>query len=204
MKKTLGIILSVLLSGALLLPQGLLAQNKDTKQNSPSATEKKEGRENTRTPRQNLTPEQRLEQRAQRMAKGLVLDSDTAQKFIPIYVQYSKDLREVATKFPPVVKGNDAIPSEDEIKQDIENSFKRSEETLRIRKDYYAKFSKVLTQAQIRKMYSMERMDGSRLSERGRALPHVQMGAGNRNGNRPLGPVPGNRANRPSGTDKKS
>lgn len=176
---TLAFISRLLLAAALLLPVGVRAQD-----NTPFRVERGQ-----RPQGEKPSPEKMMQERASRMARNLVLDSSTAQKFIPLYIQYTKDLREVMEKFPPLIKGDDAVPTEEEIAGDIENSFRRSEETIRIRREYYGKFSDILSQAQIRKIYSMEKMDGSRLSgPRTPSFGNRTSGRRNRTGRRPSSP----------------
>ena len=118
---------------------------------------------------QKLCGEQLSQQVATRMAQRLELDADKTTKFVPIYVDYRKELKQVwekyAKPFPP--KGKPAAkpqrPSDKELEQMTANRFARSRATIDVEEAYYKRFLTVLTQQQYEKMQQLERMHLQRM-----------------------------------------
>ena len=118
---------------------------------------------------QKMTEEQLSQQVATRMAQRLELDADKTTKFVPIYVDYRKELKQVwekyAKPFPP--KGKPAAqpqrPSDKELEQMTANRFARSRATIDVEEAYYKRFLTVLTQQQYEKMQQLERMHLQRM-----------------------------------------
>lgn len=118
---------------------------------------------------QKMTEEQLSKQVATRMAQRLELDADKTAKFVPIYVDYRKDLKQVwekyAKPFPPKDKpvAKPQRPSDKELEQMAANRFARSRATIDVEETYYKRFLTVLTQQQYEKMQQLERMHLQRM-----------------------------------------
>ena len=118
---------------------------------------------------QKMTAEQLSKQVATRMAQRLELDADKTAKFVPIYVEYRKDLKQVwekyAKPFPPKDKpvAKPQRPSDKELEQMAANRFARSRATIDVEETYYKRFLTVLTQQQYEKMQQLERMHLQRM-----------------------------------------
>lgn len=118
---------------------------------------------------QKLCGEQLSQQVATRMAQRLELDAEKTAKFVPIYVEYRKDLKQVwekyAKPFPPKDKpvAKPQRPSDKELEQMAANRFARSRATIDVEETYYKRFLTVLTQQQYEKMQQLERMHLQRM-----------------------------------------
>ncbi len=112
-----------------------------------------------------LTPEQMMQKQSQRMAKALLLDDATAAKFMPVYENFLKELRDCRMEgrrdMPgrPEVKKDAGtpdvkpLPTDAEIEQQMKDDFARCRKMLDIREKYFDEFSKFLTPQQIQKIY---------------------------------------------------
>ena len=117
---------------------------------------------------QKMTEEQLSQKLATRMAQNLELDADKTSKFVPIYVDYRKDLKQVWDKFakPCGPKGKPGEkpaakpqrPSDKELEQMAADRFARSRATIDVEETYYKRFLTVLTQQQYDKMQQLEKM----------------------------------------------
>lgn len=135
-----------LLSAALLLAAGAMAFAQP---------------QNQVAERQQLTPEQRAENKASIISNRLLLSDDTAAKFIPLYKEYALNIQAINKKYRPEKKK--AIEKTDsEIDADIRKGFKKSQEILDNRIAFYEKFIKVLTPRQVREMYKIEKEQAQR------------------------------------------
>lgn len=142
------LVLAVFLMGG----QVVSAQNKDNKDN----------RDNKQRP----TPEQVMKRQTNMMVKTLMLDDATAAKFVPVYENYLKELRECRTmnrKSRAENGGNakggqarNAVQTDAEIEKQIKDRFAQSRKILDVREKYYNEFRKVLTPKQIQKIYQAE------------------------------------------------
>ncbi|WP_300833024.1 hypothetical protein [uncultured Bacteroides sp.] len=142
------LVLAVFLMGG----QVVSAQNKDNKDN----------RDNKQRP----TPEQVMKRQTNMMVKTLMLDDATAAKFVPVYENYLKELRECRTmnrKSRAENGGNakggqaqNAVQTDAEIEKQIKDRFVQSRKILDVREKYYNEFRKVLTPKQIQKIYQAE------------------------------------------------
>lgn len=93
---------------------------------------------------------------ARRMADKLMLDDKTAGKFVTLYEDYLKELKEAADK------GKDKkIAPEDmtdaQITKQIERNFDVQQKKLDIRKKYFKKFSGILTPKQTYELFQRNR-----------------------------------------------
>lgn len=110
--------------------------------------------------KQDFTPEQKAEFKAQRLANALLLNDEMTQKFVPVYKAYRLELNAANEKYRPAKRGEEmkGQPMTDkEVDAFIRNGFAKSRAILDIRVAYYDKFLKVLTPKQIKKMYEEEK-----------------------------------------------
>lgn len=92
---------------------------------------------------------------AQRIADKLMLDDKTTAKFIPIYEDYRKELKEIGKK-----NGNNKQPeqmTDAQINEQIKANFERQQKQLDIQKKYYKKFSTILTPKQVYELFQKGR-----------------------------------------------
>ena len=88
------------------------------------------------------TPEQVMEHQTNQMVKMLMLDDDTTAKFIPVYQNYLKELRECRMM--------------NRAKQRVEGT---------VREKYYNEFRKILSPKQIMKIYQTEQNNADKLKK---------------------------------------
>ena len=118
---------------------------------------------------QKMSEEQLSQEVATRMARHLELDEAKTSKFVPIYVDYRKELKQVWNKYakPCPPKDKQAVkpqrPSEKELEQMTTNRFARSRATIDVEESYYKRFLTVLTQQQYEKMQQLEKMHLQRM-----------------------------------------
>lgn len=105
-----------------------------------------------------LTPEQKIELRAQRISNKLMLDEKTSSKFVPLYKEYVSALKA-------------ALPEKSERKgeltdaQRIERLQKRYEAEAKVadvKKKYVAEFAKILTPRQVEKLMTAKQWQGKK------------------------------------------
>lgn len=95
-----------------------------------------------------LSPEQRIEIKAQRISKNLMLDDATAGKFIPLYKQYFEAL---AACRCDVQKGT---LTDEQVIERLENRFDVQKKVAEVNKKYVSEFAKILTPRQVEKLFS--------------------------------------------------
>lgn len=171
MKKLMYVMLAILLVGSQMT---LSAQNKENK-----------GK------KQRPTQEQMMKMQANQMVKALMLDDATAAKFVPVYENYLKELRECRTKNrtprPSLMEGAlggrvyaqpdvKSVPTDAEVEKSIKDRFAQSRKMLDIREKYYNEFRKILSPKQIMKIYQMEKRNADKFKKefnrRKQAKPH--------------------------------
>lgn len=123
---------------------------------------------NAQEGRQRMTREQLAETQAKHIAKEVSMDEATTQKFVDAYCQFQTELWALNPK--PEQEPQKEM-TDDEIKQQIEQGFERSQKILDLRKKYYQTYSGFLTPKQIQGVYRQERQVMNRLSQRGKARP---------------------------------
>ena len=111
--------------------------------------------------KQRISREQLAEKQAQYIAKDLSLDNETTTKFINTYIKCQKEVWALGPRPRRNLNGN-----EEQTEQDIKKRFEMSEKILDIRKKYYKEYSKFLTQAQIQRVYKLEKNMMKRLAQR--------------------------------------
>ena len=110
--------------------------------------------------KQRISREQRAEKQAQYLAKDLALDTETTTKCINTYIQCQKEVWALGPRPRRNFNNN-----EEQTEQDIKKRFEMSEKILDIRKKYYNEYSKFLTQAQIQRVYKLEKNMMKRLAQ---------------------------------------
>lgn len=185
------IILTLALS-TLLLTANAQNGNKGPRHGQGMKSEKKE-----------ITPEQRAERNASRIANELMLDDAGTAKFKSIYKDYQNELGEVNKKYRPerpkkeegasAEKPAKKERSDKDIEDGIKNRFSHQRALLDVEEKYYSKFRSVLTPRQIEKVYRMSgkgnkggRGHGVRGGKGGRG----GFGRGPQGGKRGFGPAP--------------
>lgn len=112
--------------------------------------------------RKNLTDEQIIKMRTDKMVQILMLDDETTAKFVPVYSQYLKERMECRNmkKKPDMQKDADkTLKTDAEVEDMIMSQFAQSRKMLDIREKYYAKLRKILSPKQILRIYSTEKAD---------------------------------------------
>ncbi len=131
--------------------------------------------------KQRMTREQMAEAQAKHIANEIALDDATTQKFVETFTAQQK---EVWTLFP---KNKDKKKKSDMTDADaekfIKDHFDQSQKILDIRKSYYQKYSKFLTQKQILRVYEMEKKSMRNLAKHKRHKKDFRPGykSGDRN-----------------------
>lgn len=108
--------------------------------------------------RQNLTPQERTERRAERMAAQMKLDESKAQWFKTLYAEYQAELRAVPR--PERTKKRAAELSDEAAEAVLKTSLERQEQLVKLRADYYKKFKKQLTPQQMLCVFRQPQADG--------------------------------------------
>ena len=137
--------------------------------------------------RQQLTPEQMAEHRSQHAAHKMGLSDEQTKKFSSIYADYSKELRDISSKYPTpreqamkeqqdgkrqgeqAGKGEPkakAQMTDKELEQMHKNQFSRQRAVLEVQEKYYKKFRSVLTERQYSQLMRMDKA-GKKFGKKG-------------------------------------
>lgn len=108
--------------------------------------------QNNKVARQQLTPEQRTERKANALSDRMMLDDATKAKFVPMYQEYMNELNEVCPSKGELRKPCSEL-SDKEISERIEKGFDMKQKRLDIEKKYYKKFKSVLNARQLQKIF---------------------------------------------------
>ena len=108
--------------------------------------------------KQRMSREQLAEVQAHHIAEQLAFSDDVTAKFVSVFCQQQQEIWALA---PRLVRKS-ATTDEEQIQQ----RFDRSEKILSIRKKYYKEYSQFLTQAQIKKVYEIERQTMKRFAKK--------------------------------------
>ena len=108
--------------------------------------------------KQRMSREQLAEVQAHHIAEQLAFSDDVTAKFVSVFCQQQQEIWALA---PRLVRKS-ATTDEEQIQQ----RFDRSEKILAIRKKYYKEYSQFLTQAQIKKVYEIERQTMKRFAKK--------------------------------------
>lgn len=109
-----------------------------------------------------LTREQLAEMQAKHIARNLAFDEATTKRFIETYSLYQSELWALG----PRSQSKRNLQSDSETEQMLKNRFAQSQKILDLRKKYYAIYSEFLTQAQIERVYQLERQMMRHLAKR--------------------------------------
>lgn len=107
-----------------------------------------------KAPGKEMSPEQRIEMRVERMQRQLMLDDKTAAQFAPVYKEYLEALEACKPQKPET---KPAEMSDKQIEEQLTAQFDRQQKLLDTRKDYYNKFKKMLTMRQVQMVLKSDR-----------------------------------------------
>ena len=121
----------------------------------------------------NRTPEQFMERQTHQMVKTLMLDDAATAKFVPVYQNYLKELREcrMMNRAKQRAEGTGVKPepkpllTDAEVEQQIKGRFAQSRRILDVREKYYNEFRKILSPKQIMKIYQTEQNNADKLKK---------------------------------------
>ncbi len=103
-----------------------------------------------------FTPEQRVELRAKKLSKELLLDEKTSAKFVTLYKEYVAALKATyPTKFEKKGELTDAQRIER-----LQKMYETQAKVANINKEYVGKFSKILTAPQVEKVMNKKGWQG--------------------------------------------
>ena len=107
------------------------------------------------TDKQRLSREELATAQAKHIVNELALSDAITKQFIETFCECQKEL----WALQPEKKTNASadMMTEEETKKVIQEQFEHSQKILDIRKDYYAKYSKFLSQKQIKRVYDLEK-----------------------------------------------
>ena len=108
--------------------------------------------------KQRMSREQLAEVQAHHIAEQLAFSDDVTAKFVSVFCQQQQEIWALAPRL-----GRMAATTDEE---QIQQRFDRSEKILAIRKKYYKEYSQFLTQAQIKKVYEIERQTMKRFAKK--------------------------------------
>ena len=106
--------------------------------------------------KQRMSREQLAEVQAHHIAEQLAFSDDVTAKFVSVFCQQQQEIWALAPRL-----GRMATDEEQ-----IQQRFDRSEKILAIRKKYYKEYSQFLTQAQIKRVYEIERQTMKRFAKK--------------------------------------
>ena len=118
--------------------------------------------QNDQANKQRLTREQLAEVQAKHIAKDLAFDEVTSKRFIKTYTQYQQEVWALG----PRMKPQRGQQSNEQTEQILKDRFAHSQKILDLRKKYYGIYSEFLTQAQIERVYQLERQMMRRMAKR--------------------------------------
>ncbi|GJH39536.1 hypothetical protein RCZ04_00860 [Capnocytophaga sp. HP1101] len=116
------------------------------------------------TAEQRLSREELATIQAKNIANELALSDSATKQFIETFSQCQKELWALRPE-KKTASPTDTM-TEEQAKKAIQEQFEYSQKILDIRKHYYAKYSKFLTQKQIKRVYELEKKAMNRFQER--------------------------------------
>ena len=136
--------------------------------------------------------DRRYSQMATNIANQLMLDDAKSAEFVPLYVEYRKELKQIAEKYSmaPAQKDKDSKDkdaakkgprqwTDKDLEQMNANRFARIRATIDVEEKYYKRFQKVLSERQYSQMQRIGKMNMQRMGAAGR---NPRMGNGFQNG----------------------
>lgn len=109
---------------------------------------------------QRISREQLAEVQAKHIAHSLAFDEKTTARFIDTYTQCQKEVWALGPRLRSTPNN-----TEEQNEQAIKQRFEMSQKILNIREKYYKTYSQFLTQAQIQRVYELERQMMKRLEK---------------------------------------
>lgn len=106
-------------------------------------------------PQHKMSPEERMQHRAEMIAAKLFLSETEAVGFIPVYVQFQKDKQAINLKYKPAGKSRE-YQSDKEVEANLRAQLDKSQEILDLRKAYVDKYLAVISARQLRELYKLE------------------------------------------------
>lgn len=94
-----------------------------------------------------------------KLVEVLALDDERRDEFVEIYSEYARTTKFRALRPPREGRGGGgrAELSQEQIEAKILDSFEQSIRSIELKREYYAKFRKVLSPSEISRMYEFER-----------------------------------------------
>lgn len=117
---------------------------------------------NSQAHKQRITREQLAEVQAKHIAKDLAFDEATSKRFIKTYCDYQQEVWALGPRVKPQRGKQGNVQTE----QTLKDRFAHSQKILDLRKKYYGIYSEFLTQAQIERVYQLERQMMQRLAKK--------------------------------------
>lgn len=114
------------------------------------------------------------ERQARHIAVQLAMDDATTAKFVEAFTQCQKETWEAGAQMRQFRNRKPAELSEEQAGQSLKARFDHSRKVLDIRRKYYDKYSKFLTQKQIQRVYDLEKNMAGRLAKRGKGKKPMQ------------------------------
>lgn len=108
--------------------------------------------------KQRMSREQLAEVQAHHIAEQLAFSDDVTAKFVSVFCQQQQEIWALAPRLGRMAAATD--------EEQILQRFDRSEKILAIRKKYYKEYSQFLTQAQIKRVYEIERQTMKRFAKK--------------------------------------
>lgn len=108
--------------------------------------------------KQRMSREQLAEVQAHHIAEQLAFSDDVTAKFVSVFCQQQQEIWALAPRLGRMATATD--------EEQIQQRFDRSEKILAIRKKYYKEYSQFLTQAQIKRVYEIERQTMKRFAKK--------------------------------------
>lgn len=108
--------------------------------------------------KQRMSREQLAEVQARHIAEQLAFSDDVTAKFVSVFCQQQQEIWALAPRLGRMATATD--------EEQIQQRFDRSEKILAIRKKYYKEYSQFLTQAQIKRVYEIERQTMKRFAKK--------------------------------------
>lgn len=161
---------AIILMAAIMINIATLSADNTTWSNSP----------NHQAPQQykKMTNEERMDMHTLFVVKMLKLDDATATKFMPLFKEYMKENKNIRISGSTWKLENKENLTEEEAEKIIKERLEISRKLLNVREKYYAKFSKIITAIQIKKIYDMEQLMDAKM----RNMANIKRP---NNGNRP-------------------
>ena len=108
--------------------------------------------------KQRMSREQLAEVQARHIAEQLAFSDDVTAKFVSVFCQQQQEIWALAPRLGRMATATD--------EEQIQQRFDRGEKILAIRKKYYKEYSQFLTQAQIKRVYEIERQTMKRFAKK--------------------------------------